>query len=1632
MLVGISASGNEVTALAISLKQHDHGSVAAAGSAYEVISSTIIATESFQDNERVTACTSFRSTTPTILSVQEDAPYRFITGHANGIVKFWNASGKDLPSFSCAGTFAAHDGAIVNIASASLTRFVTVAKVVDAERASTREMRVWEMASCHFLFQVEDTILLVPKVADNQVHTDFLAKKKEEREAERSLRYDNGTIRHDHNVHVAWIPLLDGTNVLIVGYYVGPNLEVQNKVVGLEQLCTDEDVWHISVLTHRWVGEKEGNVKWCVMPRSLQVVGKLTSIQWMTGSSALAIAIGSVLCSISTWQLMCLDSKCTGSSLGDAVSVVNTNTSYIHALLDEEKSSLGKRNEERRALTQECVMGKLGLASFHPRVLVEYMMSARFEIVNAVLEHLLDECKRQDDKTSQVISDIPFGKLLKLLKVEFDVEMDEEGEKSTTDTNDNTFSSSSSSSTSMYSSSTFSIGGSFSATSSAAPKYGFLSRAAPPPAASTARYGFLSSRVGIEQEPSLTLSSGVENEDAEKDSSRRGGKDSVGTSAPKKIFSAEKARLLEDFLTRMAIPGVNRKEQVLMLAIVDTLIFMQEKEDALDECGLRFLVKYKLYSFLKKSRAGEPEDILLTPADYCWALHSDSQSEIVATCVPLKCDWPHSRSLGVGYWLRSRAELVTHVTNLAKQHFLKNHDPNDCLLFYTALGKLRVLADLFQSCKMDRFADFFRHDFKEERWRVAALKNAYALMSKHRHELAAAYFILAGSLSDGVHVCIKNMKDPQLGLVICRLVEGDSGPVYYKIMKEVLLPLAEGRVVEGYPVDAAEKSIWKASIFHWLGGNKREALDALLPTTTKQSSSTFGVGGRGGEVDDEEELKIGGTVSHQSVGDGTTIHFVNYLRNDSILRQQEVDYALEIALHRKTQYLFYCAGALGLAFEQAVELKKKKKLQQKKEKEKEKPVVAAAAPRRGAGGFSFSAFSYGAAPVVDESAKKEAKKRKYAVGELFDGTLRETIAMQVLLRNVNEEAEKVYEEEENMRRVIRSLRIVDMKIAPESIADLDAFEELREEKNEKDEKGEKEHANKDEKEKGKETGEHKGVQKGEEKGKDEKKDAEQDQAVIGADQSKKDGGGDSKKITVYKPPPLMLFNAFFTAHLFDAVYSISRCSLLPREDIYRVLSQRVYTLSPLHQSAIKTLYPYTEENNTPDPHAISTSVSSMSREITLGLFSFISGLQATARPISENQSQLLIDIGLNFWMFLIGYRDVLTDPSAKLHPHHLASILAPFLICNFFAGWSLGDDSCLALTDSINYDCFGWQHYAGDHCAGMRSIVKRLTSFESMLKFLLPVIQSLFYLRGKYVDGEDQPSSPGPSEASARKGKKKMRIGGPSKKTLAEKRMLEKFLRTFLQTCQLRAFIRTIEHVLLSVAFDLPTFSGRDLSRQQKSSTVSDSDWVMTGSSPSSPIMGNSPFQLNGKLLTYEEVKGNLHGNVDHKEASGIAQWLFSFNWSQILQNTFARQVSVLESAGQSMCARPDMFGLPSNTKQQIRYSLLEFTHKLISQSSEFSYMIDKKAKGPYNSRCVWDFLSYHPDAILERKQGANDVVDITASVSIIEDVGAKCWRVMDTDEWTDNAGLDILIESPASCGTVYQVRRDITNLYTL
>ena len=135
-----------------------------------------------------------------------------------------------------------------------------------------------------------------------------------------------------------------------------------------------------------------------------------------------------------------------------------------------------------------------------------------------------------------------------------------------------------------------------------------------------------------------------------------------------------------------------------------------------------------------------------------------------------------------------------------------------------------------------RMTRFFGQDFTTERWKKAALKNAFALLSKQRFIHAAAFFLLGDKLWDACEVCVSRLGDLQLALVVTRLYEGDGGPVYERLLKQSVLGISEfgdsgefrgGRSVRVYRGEPNPNPFLR-SIACWLLQDYSVALETLL------------------------------------------------------------------------------------------------------------------------------------------------------------------------------------------------------------------------------------------------------------------------------------------------------------------------------------------------------------------------------------------------------------------------------------------------------------------------------------------------------------------------------------------------------------------------------------------------------------------------------------------------------------------------------------------------------------------------------------------------------------------------------------------------------------------------------------
>ena len=273
-------------------------------------------------------------------------------------------------------------------------------------------------------------------------------------------------------------------------------------------------------------------------------------------------------------------------------------------------------------------------------------------------------------------------------------------------------------------------------------------------------------------------------------------------------FGPRQARVLSKLLTHSQLPGLTSLDQMHLMALADTVASCNvdiaerfaiaaaksamSKEtmqgstgtgelslDSLDDCGLRFLLAMKHYCYLQKclplSQRAAISKMGLSTSNIIWGFHSESEDELVSMipCVARgNPTWTELRECGTVWWVRSNAVLRRLVENLAKASFQKNQDPLDAALFYLAMKKKSLVWGLYRSIRDDKMTQFFKNDFTEERWRKAALKNAFALLGKQRFLHAAAFFLLSGSLNDAVEIILTKLEDIQLAILVGRMYDG--------------------------------------------------------------------------------------------------------------------------------------------------------------------------------------------------------------------------------------------------------------------------------------------------------------------------------------------------------------------------------------------------------------------------------------------------------------------------------------------------------------------------------------------------------------------------------------------------------------------------------------------------------------------------------------------------------------------------------------------------------------------------------------------------------------------------------------------------------------------------------------------
>lgn len=294
-------------------------------------------------------------------------------------------------------------------------------------------------------------------------------------------------------------------------------------------------------------------------------------------------------------------------------------------------------------------------------------------------------------------------------------------------------------------------------------------------------------------------------------------------------FSTDVSSRLIEYLTKVSLPYLTSHQQISLVSIIEGLGQVEEQRYSLDENGIRYLLAFRLFILHRDTMNYMPY------RDHNWAFHSKSQEilvDLVTRTYSAKMTWTQARECGIFMWLNSLDSAKQHFETMARTIYAISDpkNPVNCTLFYIALKKKQVLLSLWRMAHSQKeqqiMIKFLSNDFSQPRWKTAALKNAYVLLSKQRYEYSAAFFLLGGSLKDAVNVCVRNIHDIQLAVAIARVYEGDDGPVLKELIKKEVLPFA---------YKTGDR--WLASWAYWKLQEKDMALKCILHTFHKQLTS---------------------------------------------------------------------------------------------------------------------------------------------------------------------------------------------------------------------------------------------------------------------------------------------------------------------------------------------------------------------------------------------------------------------------------------------------------------------------------------------------------------------------------------------------------------------------------------------------------------------------------------------------------------------------------------------------------------------------------------------------------------------------------------------------------------------------
>lgn len=292
-----------------------------------------------------------------------------------------------------------------------------------------------------------------------------------------------------------------------------------------------------------------------------------------------------------------------------------------------------------------------------------------------------------------------------------------------------------------------------------------------------------------------------------------------------KSFNSALADSLVDKLMKTTLPLLTRHQQSTLVSIISIVKFLKKVSASLDDNGMRFLLRFKLFQMSSKQNS-------LNMRDISWALHSDNKEVLLAAVedyYKYKLKWENVKLTGLVYWVKTH-RLINVIEQVARTEFSNTRDPSGRLsLLYLALRKKQILIGLWKTVshpEQQKMLKFLSNDFSQPRWRSAALKNAFVLLGQHRYMDAAYFFLLGDSVKDCCATLAGKVDDIHLAIAVAKVyASSDSEKHHSNDSNEGLRAIIENYIL---PDAISNGDRWICSWVFWQLDLKEVSIQALI------------------------------------------------------------------------------------------------------------------------------------------------------------------------------------------------------------------------------------------------------------------------------------------------------------------------------------------------------------------------------------------------------------------------------------------------------------------------------------------------------------------------------------------------------------------------------------------------------------------------------------------------------------------------------------------------------------------------------------------------------------------------------------------------------------------------------------